>query len=122
MKKAVFLQNHTAIYKNNISDDISEYQQTNYNLRSVVKEYSRPYKTCTMEIPMCWSGILLEYIKKMISTDEDIMFDIIKSEHSGLRMKAEVSTYKFPVVKSLVIEATRKIDDLVQERLKSEFI
>ena len=121
MKKAVFLRDHNEIYRNNISSDISEYQQMGYRLRSIIKEFSPVDKACVVEIPMCWSGILLKYVRKMISVDEDIIFHMIRSEHGGLKVKADVSTYDFSTVRSMVKAATKERDILVQKRLKSEF-
>jgi len=122
MKKAVFLQDHTVVYENHISDDISEYQQTNYRLRSIIKEYSPPRRACEVDIPLCWSGILLKYVKKIVSVDDDIVFNMVRSEHAGLKIKASVATPKFQEVKFMVKAATREIDEFVQKRLKMQFV
>lgn len=122
MKNAVFLREHVVIYKNNLSNDISDYQQTNYRLRSIVKEFSPGHKECVVEIPMCWSGILLKYVKKMVDVDDCIVFHSIKSEHGGLKIKADVATYKFSQMRTMVKAATKEIYSLVQDRLIKEFV
>ena len=122
LRKAVFLQDHHAIYRADISKDIEKFQPTNYKLRAAIVEYSMREQPCVVEIPLCWSEIVFKYINRMISMDADILFQRIAAEYGGLKVKAKVTTNKFPQVKSTVREATLAIDNLVQERLKERYL
>ena len=61
LKKAVFLQEHHAIYRMMISKDIEKFQPTNYKLRSVIADYSSKDEACVVDIPLCWSEIIFKY-------------------------------------------------------------
>lgn len=121
MKKGIPLSEHTSIYRINISSDLSEYQHISYRLKTIIAEYSSASDPCEVDIPMCWSNILLRHVKQMISIDEAILFQRMVSEYGGLRMKAQVTVDKFPKIRELVKEATLEIDALVQDRLKIKF-
>ena len=58
----------------------------------------------------------------MTSADDNILFQRVVPEHGGLRIKAKVTTSRFPQIKSMVREATLEIDNLVQSRLKLRFM